>query len=238
MCLQSFFGRVHINPMLATAAECKTGDGRCVIDKKNRTSCKACRLKKCLAAGMSKSCSRYGRRSNWFKIHCLLQQQQQQQQQERRFSKGDHNDRVDSPPRRKTPLSLPVPVLGRLLTSPYFGFAPKSRTPLPRSEQSAFRETAVVASYGSGGSYRGTPAPGDDLPVDLTVRRFTSDGGYRDDDHNNNVTDGKYAARLKYEDICTTMTPLDLTSANRNFGIRSWNPEHMVYFVVTVLLFF
>jgi len=29
---------------------------------------------------MSKSGSRYGRRSNWFKIHCLLQQQQQQQE--------------------------------------------------------------------------------------------------------------------------------------------------------------
>lgn len=28
--------------------------------------------------GMSKSGSRYGRRSNWFKIHCLLQEQQQQ----------------------------------------------------------------------------------------------------------------------------------------------------------------
>uniref|UniRef100_A0A182NDL6 Protein embryonic gonad n=1 Tax=Anopheles dirus TaxID=7168 RepID=A0A182NDL6_9DIPT len=31
---------------------------------------------------MSKSGSRYGRRSNWFKIHCLLQEQQQQQQQQ------------------------------------------------------------------------------------------------------------------------------------------------------------
>lgn len=30
---------------------------------------------------MSKSGSRYGRRSNWFKIHCLLQEQQQQAQQ-------------------------------------------------------------------------------------------------------------------------------------------------------------
>lgn len=29
---------------------------------------------------MSKSGSRYGRRSNWFKIHCLLQEQQQHQQ--------------------------------------------------------------------------------------------------------------------------------------------------------------
>lgn len=29
--------------------------------------------------GMSKGSSRYGRRSNWFKIHCLIQEQQQQQ---------------------------------------------------------------------------------------------------------------------------------------------------------------
>jgi len=31
---------------------------------------------------MSKSGSRYGRRCNWFKIHCLLQEQQLQQQQQ------------------------------------------------------------------------------------------------------------------------------------------------------------
>ncbi|XP_057331380.1 knirps-related protein-like [Microplitis mediator] len=75
---KSFFGRSYNN--LSSISECKNG-GECVINKKNRTACKACRLRKCLLVGMSKSGSRYGRRSNWFKIHCLLQEQAQQQQQ-------------------------------------------------------------------------------------------------------------------------------------------------------------
>jgi len=74
---KSFFGRSYNN--LNSISECKN-NGECVINKKNRTACKACRLRKCLLVGMSKSGSRYGRRSNWFKIHCLLQEQQQQQQ--------------------------------------------------------------------------------------------------------------------------------------------------------------
>ncbi|RZF48217.1 hypothetical protein LSTR_LSTR006184 [Laodelphax striatellus] len=74
---KSFFGRSYNN--LNSITECKN-NGECVINKKNRTSCKACRLRKCLLVGMSKSGSRYGRRSNWFKIHCLLQEQQQNQQ--------------------------------------------------------------------------------------------------------------------------------------------------------------
>lgn len=73
---QSFFGRTYNN--LGSISECKN-NGECVINKKNRTACKACRLRKCLLVGMSKSGSRYGRRSNWFKIHCLLQEQQQHQ---------------------------------------------------------------------------------------------------------------------------------------------------------------
>ncbi|CAO1429887.1 unnamed protein product [Diamesa tonsa] len=71
---QSFFGRSYNN--LSSITECKN-NGECAINKKNRTACKACRLRKCLLVGMSKSGSRYGRRSNWFKIHCLLQEQQQ-----------------------------------------------------------------------------------------------------------------------------------------------------------------
>nr|XP_046915819.1 zygotic gap protein knirps-like [Dermatophagoides farinae] len=71
---KSFFGRTYNN--LSALGECKN-NGECVINKKNRTSCKSCRLKKCLMVGMSKSGSRYGRRSNWFKIHCLIQDQQE-----------------------------------------------------------------------------------------------------------------------------------------------------------------
>ncbi|GAV02211.1 hypothetical protein RvY_12805 [Ramazzottius varieornatus] len=69
---KSFFGRTYSNT--SQMGECKNG-GSCKINRKNRTSCKACRLRKCLMVGMSKSGSRYGRRSNWFKIHCLLQNQ-------------------------------------------------------------------------------------------------------------------------------------------------------------------
>ncbi|CAG4950945.1 unnamed protein product [Colias eurytheme] len=82
---KSFFGRTYNN--LSSISECKN-NGECVINKKNRTACKACRLRKCLLVGMSKSGSRYGRRSNWFKIHCLLQEQQQQHIQQMQTNKS------------------------------------------------------------------------------------------------------------------------------------------------------
>lgn len=48
---------------------------------------------------MSKSGSRYGRRSNWFKIHCLLQEQQQhhQQQQAQAHAQANQNQNQGNP---------------------------------------------------------------------------------------------------------------------------------------------
>ncbi|KAK8374104.1 hypothetical protein O3P69_011841 [Scylla paramamosain] len=103
---KSFFGRTYNNA--GSLGHCKNG-GRCVITKKNRTSCKACRLTKCLAAGMSKSGSRYGRRSNWFKIHCLLQDTGDRWRGEG-VKEAPHKTPEQSPhpsPRQNTPLSTP-----------------------------------------------------------------------------------------------------------------------------------
>ncbi|XP_050533115.1 zygotic gap protein knirps-like isoform X2 [Daktulosphaira vitifoliae] len=108
---KSFFGRTYNN--LGSISECKN-NGECVINKKNRTSCKACRLRKCLVVGMSKSGSRYGRRSNWFKIHCLLQEQQQHHHQQHQQSPPivhlptiDNGGRSSVELRRTPPLPLP-----------------------------------------------------------------------------------------------------------------------------------
>ncbi len=72
---KSFFGRTHDKRPEDLLPACKTG-GKCDVDAANRTRCRSCRLAKCLEVGMSKEKSIYGRRSNWFKVHCLMQQQQ------------------------------------------------------------------------------------------------------------------------------------------------------------------
>lgn len=70
---QSFFGRACNKSQ--TIPECKK-NSKCVINKNTRTTCKACRLTKCISVGMSKGGSKFGRRSNWFKINFLLEEKQ------------------------------------------------------------------------------------------------------------------------------------------------------------------
>uniref|UniRef100_T1HGP3 Nuclear receptor domain-containing protein n=2 Tax=Rhodnius prolixus TaxID=13249 RepID=T1HGP3_RHOPR len=122
---KSFFGRTYNN--LSSISECKN-NGECVINKKNRTSCKACRLRKCLLVGMSKSGSRYGRRSNWFKIHCLLQEQGNQTQQ---LKWDEDNNNVKGSPSKEpathahSPLwRLPPGLHPGAPLPPLFGFPP------------------------------------------------------------------------------------------------------------------
>ena len=134
---KSFFGRTCNNQ--SVIQECKN-NYRCVINKKNRTACKACRLTKCLRVGMSKSGSRYGRRSNWFKIHCLMQQQQQA------IGSGappppitpasvSMPDRPSSGPASPASLTTPPPTLWRPLeaASPRSVHSESSRSGLKRS---------------------------------------------------------------------------------------------------------
>ena len=97
---KSFFGRFCNNQ--TNIPDCKN-NYECVVDKRNRTACKACRLRKCLAVGMSKSGCRYGRRSNWFKIHCLMQKKPAAAQQKAAAAV------TAMPPLRPSSLSPPTP---------------------------------------------------------------------------------------------------------------------------------
>ena len=128
---KSFFGRFCNNQTVIP--ECKN-NYVCVIDKRNRTSCKACRLKKCLSVGMSKSGCRYGRRSNWFKIHCLMQKNQQQKTSSAQILPSPN---LPSPP--AYPMSLPQPTP---YSRPLKISSSRSPSPLNISTESATSPTS------------------------------------------------------------------------------------------------
>lgn len=77
---------------------------------------------------MSKSGSRYGRRSNWFKIHCLLQEQQQQhQQQTSGLQQGVKQEQRTPPPHHP---SLGLGLLGAQPFPPPLLHLPKTKEEL------------------------------------------------------------------------------------------------------------
>uniref|UniRef100_A0A1B6DD25 Nuclear receptor domain-containing protein n=1 Tax=Clastoptera arizonana TaxID=38151 RepID=A0A1B6DD25_9HEMI len=125
---KSFFGRSYNN--VSSITPCKNS-GRCIINKKNRTSCKACRLKKCLTVGMSKGGSRYGRRSNWFKIHCLIEQEQN----EARRMASQSMSPTTPPPR---PNTWPMDFLGHSPFDPRI--YPQNSTKSPKEEIIGYEE--------------------------------------------------------------------------------------------------
>merc|ERR1719336_1279253 len=144
---KSFFGRFCNNQTVIP--DCKN-NYLCVIDKRNRTSCKACRLKKCLNVGMSKSGCRYGRRSNWFKIHCLMQKNAQKP------SHSSHNSPISqqmpvSPVARPPVTSLPLP---RPIMAPH----PTSPTPIHKPLMSSRSPSPLNTSLESS-SNQSSPSP-------------------------------------------------------------------------------
>lgn len=77
---------------------------------------------------MSKSGSRYGRRSNWFKIHCLLQEQQQQA-----ANQAAQNQQGGKPPQRTPPPNhhgLSLGLLGAQQFPPPLLHLPRSKEEL------------------------------------------------------------------------------------------------------------
>lgn len=135
---KSFFGRTYNN--LSALGECKN-NGQCVINKKNRTACKSCRLKKCLMVGMSKSGSRYGRRSNWFKIHCLIQDQADQMNTRIEASPTATGNQSASSPARSSPASS---VNSSNTTLPLH---PSSKSPSPTELLTNHSTVAAAASF-------------------------------------------------------------------------------------------
>jgi len=132
---KSFFGRSCNNQTVIQ--ECRN-NYQCIIDKKNRTACKACRLRKCLMVGMSKSGCRYGRRSNWFKIHCLMQK--------------------NAP---RLPVSLPPSPYSR----PPFSSSTPSFLQLPLIKPSNSRSPSPLNTSTETTSVHSSPSPRPDQPV-------------------------------------------------------------------------
>lgn len=88
---------------------------------------------------MSKSGSRYGRRSNWFKIHCLLQEQQQQQQAQQQAQAHNNNNNISTSPNNMVAAAAAAAAASLMRPHPYlpmFGHHPHSFMGLPPNSMS------------------------------------------------------------------------------------------------------
>ncbi|KYM78993.1 Knirps-related protein [Atta colombica] len=204
----SFFGRTYNNPTNVTA--CKNG-GNCIINKRNRTACKACRLKKCLDVGMSKSSSRYGRRSNWFKITYFSDQMRRNPNEMTSLrSSGLTSFRLSYPPQMDgnndidngastNQMNRPIPTTWLYIINSICPQLPSITTPPPTSrevssspqdnhsprQQSPSAETSTFTqgtSFHSSDSYR-SPIPAESMSRNNIRNADGSESESNDEDH-------------------------------------------------------
>ncbi|XP_052750058.1 protein embryonic gonad [Galleria mellonella] len=210
---KSFFGRTYNN--ISSISECKN-NSECVINKKNRTACKACRLRKCLLVGMSKSGSRYGRRSNWFKIHCLLQEQQQQQINQLQTNK--------SPPTFNSsmnPSFLPTNLLPAAALAEYY----------KNSEKSHYTEDITRQSVSPSDSGASSADPEDDnssrSTSGLSIFRPTSSPCSEKDVRLQAIRNQNKDVRKRKPSILPPSSPFGPVSASPSFSPRPFLATNM-----------
>lgn len=120
--------------------ECKLGAGGCEYDPATRNWCKVCRLRKCRLVGMSKSSSRHGRRSNWFKSqHFRIHSSDNNQQPDNSSEQSDLPDTIEGK-KRLVKCQIRFKILSRIRQRTERTSSNDTTAPLDLSQKSANKQ--------------------------------------------------------------------------------------------------